>query len=138
MADMPLTVFDPLKTYVHLEEGGGARLVEVAEDFWSKIGERTDLQAGRLVTAFRMTDDWSVWEMHPAGEELVVLLSGAIDLFLQTDGGEPIVEMRERAAFLIPRGTWHTAHVHAPSEMLFITHGAGTEHRPVEQGRQAV
>jgi hypothetical protein len=31
---------------------------------------------------------------------------------------------------LIPRATWHTAKVHIPSSVLFITPGEGTQHRP--------
>jgi hypothetical protein len=136
MADTPQPAFDLTDMYVHLEDGGGASLIAVAEDFWARIGERTDLQAGRLVTSHRMTDDWPVWEMHPAGEELVVLLSGSVDLFLQKAGEEArSVSLRGRGAFLIPRGTWHTAHVYAPSLMLFVTAGAGTEHRPSEVRR---
>ncbi len=38
--------------------------------------------------------DHSHWEMHPAGEELIYLASGRIDLVLETDEGERTVEMR--------------------------------------------
>jgi hypothetical protein len=31
----------------------------------------------------------------------------------------------------VPRGTWHTTKVHAPSSMLFITPGEGTQNRPL-------
>jgi hypothetical protein len=37
---------------------------------------------GRLVTVFEMAEDWTTWEMHPEGEELLVLLSGAMTLVL--------------------------------------------------------
>jgi len=30
-----------------------------------------------------MTEDWDHWEMHPAGDELIVLLSGSIDFRLR-------------------------------------------------------
>lgn len=30
---------------------------------------------------------------------------------------------------VVPRGTWHTAKVHAATTMLFITPGEGTENR---------
>ena len=47
------------------------------------------------------------------------------------DPAEKTVELREPGAFVVvPRGTWHTATVHAPSAGLFITAGEGTQHRP--------
>ena len=132
MADISQPPFDLQTTYVHLEDGGAARHIPVAEDFWARIGERTDLHTGRLVTAFRMTDDWDHWEMHPAGDELVVLLSGSIDFRLRNWEGERTVELRGRGAYLIPRGTWHVARLHEPCEMVVITAGAGTQVRPLE------
>ena len=39
--------------------------------------------------------------------------------------------MLETGAVVVPRGVWHTARIRAPSRMLHITLGAGTETRPV-------
>ena len=47
-----------------------------------------DGDEGRLVTTFRSETSWSRWERHPAGEEVVVLLSGRIDLVQRTGDGE--------------------------------------------------
>ena len=125
--------FDLLSTYVHLENGAGAMPVEVGPDFWATIETRTELHSGRLVTLFHIesTDEWVNWEVHPVGDELVCLLSGAIDLILHEEDRERIVELRSRAASIIPRGVWHRAIVHAPSDVLFVTPGAGTQLRPV-------
>lgn len=122
--------FDVVDTYVHLEDGPAAVPLEVGDDFWETIGTRRDLGPGRLVCAFRFTEDWKSWEVHPDGDELVCLLSGAIDLVLEEDGGERVVSLRDRGACIVPRGVWHTARVLAPSEVLHVTRGAGTEHRP--------
>jgi mannose-6-phosphate isomerase-like protein (cupin superfamily) len=123
--------FDFRTTYVHLEDGPVAAPLEVTEDFWTRIDSRSVLSEGRLVAAFHFTEDWDSWEMHPAGDEIVYLLSGAIDLVLDHGNGARIVELRNRAASIIPRGAWHRAIVKQPSDALFITRGAGTTHRPV-------
>jgi len=128
-----MTLFDPLATYVHLPDGPGATLLEVTADFWQKLETRTDLHAGRLISAYRFEQDWTSWERHPAGDEIVVQLSGAMDFVVEEAGGERTVPLRGRAALLVPRGAWHTARVLAPSEALFVTRGAGTEHRPLER-----
>lgn len=134
---MPSTQgFDPTRTYVHLADGPAATLVPVTDDFWQTIGERTDLHEGRLVTTyhFQTAADWSHWERHPAGDEIVCLLAGALDLVLDEPGGERVVELRGRAACVVPRGVWHYGIVRAPSDALFVTRGKGTEHRPLEKG----
>ena len=127
------STFDLINTYVHLKDGADAVPVAVGDDFWATIGKRTELHSGRLVTLFHIqsTDEWVHWEMHPAGDEIVCLLSGAIDLILQEGERERILELRSRAAGIIPRGVWHRAIVHTPSDVLFITRGAGTQLRPI-------
>jgi len=127
--------FDLINTYVHLEDGPIAEPIAVSADFWATIDKRIELHCGRLVTLFHIeiTDEWVHWEMHPGGDELVYLLSGAIDLVFQEKCGEHIIELRSRAASLIPRGVWHRATVHAPSDVLFITRGEGTQLRPIEK-----
>src|SRR6185295_7186196 len=124
--------FDPFGTFVHLPDGPEARPVPVTADFWQTIDRRTDLHAGRMVTANRFASaaDWPHWERHPAGDEIVCLLSGELDLVIEQDGRERVVELRGRSACIVPRGTWHRGVVRGPSEALFITRGEGTEHRP--------
>src|SRR5262245_3956445 len=94
-------------TYVQLEDGPAARPVPVDADFWQRIGERADLRAGRLVMVSLQGADWPQWEMHPAGDELVCLLSGAVDLILEIDGAERRVALRGRSFVIVPQGIWH-------------------------------
>ena len=123
--------FDLTNTYIHLTDGPEAVPVEVRPDFWEKIESRADLQEGRLVTVFHHDSDWNHAEMHPAGEEVVYVLSGGFDLILEQAEGEQVIAMQSGLAFIIPRGVWHRAIVHQPGEALFITRGAGTQTRPV-------
>ena len=128
-----MTAFDPLATYVHLPDGPVATLLEVTPDFWEKLETRRDLHGGRLISAYRFDADWTSWERHPAGDEIVVQLSGAMDFVVEDGGRERTVSLRGRAALVVPRGVWHTARVLAPSEAIFVTRGDGTEHRPLER-----
>jgi len=120
-------------TYVHLDEAGAATPIPVTDSFWPDLsgGRTPQLEQGRLVTAFSFDKDWDSWEMHPEGEEVVLLLSGSVDFILDQGGKESTVALREPGAFVIvPRGAWHRARPHAPTSMLFITAGRGTRHRP--------
>jgi mannose-6-phosphate isomerase-like protein (cupin superfamily) len=127
-APSPEKGFDLESNYLVLADGPAATRIDVGPDFWETIDQRDDL-AGRLVGVFRYDADWTSWEVHPDGDEIVVLLSGAIDLVLDEPGGERTVELRGRSAAIVPRGVWHTANVHGPGEALHITRGDGTRHR---------
>jgi oxalate decarboxylase/phosphoglucose isomerase-like protein (cupin superfamily) len=68
--------------------------------------------------------------MHPAGDEVVVLLSGAAEMVLDRGDGKETVSLRQPGSFVIvPKGTWHTARIAEPTSMLFVTPGEGTQNK---------
>lgn len=128
---MPEAPFTLDQTYVHLTTNGAATPIPVTPDFWATIGTRLELHEGFLVTRSRATEDWPHWEMHPEGEEILILLSGAIDLLLDDGERQWTVELRPSAnTWINRRGVWHRALVREPSELLFLTAGWNTQHRP--------
>jgi hypothetical protein len=125
-------VIDLRKTYFHFRDGGTAEPIAVTDAFWPDVMAGKITLDGRLVTVSHQTADWPHWEMHPEGEELVVLIRGSIDLIVERGAQVLEAKLREPGqAWLNLRGDWHRALVHEPSDLLFITHGAGTQHRPV-------
>lgn len=126
---------DPSKTYVSLAADGSALALPGGEAFWSRPESGLDA-LGRtwLVSEFECSTDWPNWEMHPQGDEFVYLLDGDASFHLQEESGPRVVPLKGRGALVVPRGVWHTAKVSAPCRMLFITLGAGTQHRPVAEG----
>lgn len=83
-----------------------------------------------LIASYAFDQDWGVWERHPAGDEVVVLISGAARLVLRTEAGESVTELKAPGSFIvIPQNVWHTAYVETPTQMLFVTPGEGTENR---------
>ena len=126
----PLTSHDPASTYLHLATGPETTIVPVDETFWSTIDERTELHSGRLLTGLAMAEDWSVWEMHPAGDELIAVTSGTVHFHL--DDGVTTSELTVTAPeyIVVPAGTWHTADGRGDARLLIVTWGAGTRHRP--------
>ncbi len=126
---------DLLSTYAHLTDDSAASLIAIGETFWPEVmrGEHPEPDQGRLVSRFEFERNWTSWERHPHGEELVILLRGSVEMLLeQGDGRVTCVRLAEPGQFVsVPRGAWHTAHPEGPCAMLFITPGRGTEHRPV-------
>jgi|GEM_PF-389029 len=126
-------VHSALTTGVHLRSNGSAAAVTTDNAFWAALasGSRTDMDDGRLVCQFQFDADWGNWERHPAGEEMVFLISGAADFVLEVDGSEQAHTLRAPGDFvLVPPGVWHTARTATPTTILLVTPGAGTEHRP--------
>ena len=125
-----MSAFDPSTTYVCLSPSGAAETIAVTPEFWPTVDAHPGLTEGRLVAAFDCHADWPHWEMHPHGEEVLVLLSGKLTMVFDEGGTEREVVLRAGEACVVPRGTWHRAVVHAPGKLLGITYGRGTEHRP--------
>jgi mannose-6-phosphate isomerase-like protein (cupin superfamily) len=127
------TAQDILTTYLHVQDDGRTSTIPVSDSFWQELsqGAHPQLEQGRLMTAFTFSEPWSSWERHPAGEELVLLVSGAVTLVLEEQGSHREVFLGKPGEFvLVPPNVWHTARPAMPTTMLFLTPGAGTDHRP--------
>jgi uncharacterized cupin superfamily protein len=128
--------FDLSQTFVHLGLGSTATLLpdfSWSNEYLERLHARfaSDGKEGRLVCLLPQEATWDTWERHPAGDEIVVLLAGRVDVIQDLDGVEQVVELRPGHALVNPAGVWHTAQVHEPGSALFITPGEGTEVKPV-------
>src|SRR5690606_19398777 len=106
---------------------------ERAMQWYADYGERcaADGTEGRLVSMFTFTEDWGMWEMHPNGAEVVLCISGEMELLQeQADGSHAAIRLLPGEYAINPPGAWHTANIEGQATGLFITAGIGTEHRP--------
>lgn len=124
-------VFSLNATYIHLRPDDSALAMEGGKKFWAGIEDRRDLDQGRLMGVSLHSADWDHWERHPAGEEILTLLSGELEIVLETEAGEERAVLTAGRTLVIPAGVWHRGIVRQPGDLLFVTAGAGTEHRPV-------
>lgn len=102
-------------------------------EWYQGYGERHggDGVEGRLVSMHSFTDDWDSWEMHPAGDEVVVCTAGEMTLHQEfPDGTTASVTIHSGDYAINPPGVWHTADIAEAATALFITAGWGTEVRP--------
>lgn len=70
-------------------------------------------------------------EMHPDGDEVLVMTSGCIDVELELRDGTRTVRVGAGEALVVPRGVWHLITCVEPGELLNITPGPHGEHRPL-------
>ncbi|MFC5345545.1 cupin domain-containing protein [Brevundimonas staleyi] len=122
---------------IHLGPGGTAVVQSPIDgpDWYLAYAARhlADGAEGWLVAQHGFDRSWAQWEVHPHGAEIVLCLSGRLTLIQQAEGTDPVrVELRAGGYAINAPGVWHTADL-AEGETavcLFITPGAGTDHRP--------
>jgi mannose-6-phosphate isomerase-like protein (cupin superfamily) len=126
---MALT-FELSTTFVHLRDGGGAEPIEVTPSFWrGSSGKLYD----RLVGTFDFNSSEelhsSMQEMHPEADEVLFVVSGAVDVVLQNADAERTVALEAGQAAIVPRGVWHRLVMRQPGRLLFINNRTGMQSR---------
>ena len=119
---------------IHLGLGATA---EVQPDFTGEMGwyeaygsrHGGDGIEGRLVTMHTFGESWDMWEMHPSGSEVVLCEAGSIELVQEIDGSSIATTLEVGEYAINAPGVWHTANVEGEATCVFITAGAGTQHR---------
>jgi len=122
---------DLASTFAVLAPDQRATLVEVKPTIYEELDRRFNQFKGHwLVACHAFEKDWPSWERHPAGDEIVCLLSGEAMMVFDRDGRHERLRVTKAGSYIVvPKGVWHTAKIAVPTRMLFITPGAGTENR---------
>ncbi|MFJ9308709.1 cupin domain-containing protein [Streptomyces cyaneofuscatus] len=122
-------------TPVHLGLGSRAKPVEgftwdpeVLQAYSAAVA--ADGAEGRMVAIFDGDGPGDHWERHPAGDELVVCLTGSVTVTRDMDGVPERVVLGPGEATVNPAGAWHAVDMAGPASILTITAGLGTDHRP--------
>jgi mannose-6-phosphate isomerase-like protein (cupin superfamily) len=68
-------------------------------------------------------------EVHPDGDELLYLVSGAISIRLELANGDRTVELAAGDAVVVPKGIWHRITLREPGTLLHVTPGPHGEAR---------
>jgi mannose-6-phosphate isomerase-like protein (cupin superfamily) len=122
---------DLTRTFVHLTNRGDAEPVELTPSFWreSSSSARYDRLVGAF--AFNSSKDLhsSMQEMHPEADELLFVVSGAIDVVLQENESERTIPLDVGQAAIVRRGVWHRLVMRQPGKLLFINSRTGMQSR---------
>ncbi|QJR79750.1 cupin domain-containing protein [Alteromonas pelagimontana] len=130
---MDIGSFNLHDTFVVLDPDNHATPEENNADLYTRIDARYDkFKSHQLLSAHIFTEDWANWEIHPKGDEVVLLITGEATLRLKINNTEHIFTLSKPGDYvLVPRNTWHTAEVPNQAALLFVTPGEGTQHQPV-------
>ena len=135
--DGPTGPFDLSRTPVHLASDPRSPALPLAgfafdvPSFERYVAEQcTPGAPGRLVMIETTPKSWGTWEMHPEGDEIVIVLEGKGVFVQQIDGQERRMPIRPYGTIVNPAGVWHTADVEEPVKAVYMTPCPGTRHRP--------
>ncbi|MDP3273908.1 MAG: cupin [Deltaproteobacteria bacterium] len=117
---------------VHLDAALACKVIPAFNhDYARYITEHcTDADPGRLITLCESTSDWTHWETHPLGDELVLVTKGRAEFIQDVGGTYHRVIVGPNEAVINRAGVPHTANVIEPFTALYITPGPGTTHTP--------
>ncbi|MGE0322198.1 MAG: cupin domain-containing protein [Polyangiaceae bacterium] len=128
----PPRVFSANETFATLDAAGNVQTHDVSDGFWAKVGSGAITLPGPYLMSFgESARDWPHWEIHPSGEEVVMLIAGAGEFVLRLPGGDQALSLTQPGDYVVvPRGTWHTFRrvAEQSATLLFITTGEGTTH----------
>lgn len=114
------------RTHVHLTPDGAAELLD-ADELWADPASIDRRVPNWLVAAFPITadDEPGTAELHPHGDELLHVTSGALDVLVE--GADP-VRVEAGGTAVVPRGRWHRLRGRSPGLLVSVTYGRGTQH----------
>ncbi len=125
------TQLDLASQLVLLHPAGGVRVVDAA-GFWGAVAAGEDPMEHDheiLVSVFTYERSWESAEVHPLGDEPVLVVDGALTLLVEVDGVEQACHLEAGTWGVVPAGVWHRALVHHPTRVVHLTPGRGTRHR---------
>jgi mannose-6-phosphate isomerase-like protein (cupin superfamily) len=120
------------KNCIYLARNGAMRAHAKTAEFFMNTGHRPELMDGLTLALFHANNPhdvhYPIWEMHPRGDELLILASGSLSVELRGGEIERTVPLAPHAAFIVSAGVWHRLIVHEPSVLIAITPRHNTVH----------
>jgi mannose-6-phosphate isomerase-like protein (cupin superfamily) len=111
---------------VHLTSAGNASLLQ-ADDIKARLRH---LAEGHVlgVLAISSSDDLHAeWEMHPAGDEVLIMLTGKLNVEYSDGVRGGASSLGSGQAMVMPKGVWHRLALREPGLLLSLSPLQGTE-----------
>ncbi len=121
---------------IYLARDGVMRSHAKTAEFFGNVGKSPELKDGLTLALFHVNGPqdvhYPVWEMHPEGDELLIVASGSLSVEFRQEGREEGTQrtapLPPQAAFIVPAGIWHRLILHEPSVLIAITPRRNTLH----------
>lgn len=94
---------------------------------------------GRVLGAFPLASPADahshLWEMHPAADEVLFMLSGELQVHWSDGDHGGSTPLKAQEGLVMPPGVWHRLVLREPGVLLTLTAPDGTQLRPLEGGQ---
>lgn len=132
--DPELDPIDLSQTYTLLHPTGDVEKVKGGEEFWKTPRSIHD-RVGQhwLFSEQHYQNDWKEWKMHPAGDEIIYLLDGSINVIIEQANLTNTLKLRSSGVVTIPRQVWYRIEVLDPCHVLNISRELNTKHRQIDE-----
>lgn len=124
------SVFSLKDHIIHLSSAGAIRSHASGVGFFQLAMANPELMQGYVFSLHHAANSAAVhyptWEMHPEGDELLILLSGSLSAEFRHQEGQSTEVLSCHTASIVPAGIWHRLIVHEPSVLIAITPRQGT------------
>jgi mannose-6-phosphate isomerase-like protein (cupin superfamily) len=121
-----------LDNCIYLAMDGSMRSHAKTAELFSNAGQNPALKDGCVVALHHVSGPrdvhYPVWEMHPDGDELLILASGSLSVEFREGQTKRMAPLPPQAAFIVPAGIWHRIVVDKPSVLLAVTPRHNTMH----------
>jgi mannose-6-phosphate isomerase-like protein (cupin superfamily) len=125
-------IFSLLDNCVYLATDGSMRSHAKTAEFFRNAGRNPAFNDGRVLALYHVNGPqdvhYPVWEMHPDGDELLILGSGSLSVEFREGETTRTAPLLPQAAFIVPAGIWHRIIVEEPSVLLVVTPRHNTMH----------
>lgn len=127
-ANLSIQSFPLCGTALHVTADCSATVLR-GEDLGARLRRLPD---GLLLGAFQISCDVDthpqMWEMHPEGDEILVMLTGALEVAYTGEHGSGTCSLEANHGIAMPRGVWHRLELRQPGVLLTLTPLQGTRH----------
>ena len=106
-------------------------------DRLARLVEQTPGRAPQRIDGFTIGAPWIAGdaphdgEVHPDGDELLYMVSGAVTVTLELTDGDRLVDLGAGDAVVVPKGVWHQITTREPGRLIHITPGPNGDARPL-------
>ena len=110
---------------VHVHPSGNASVLQ--GDFKAQL---PGLPEGHLLGVFQIAspDDLhsDIWEMHPAGDEVLLMLTGELGVEYCAGSCRGTAALESGRGVVMPKGVWHRLLVRQPGLLMVLSPSQGT------------
>jgi mannose-6-phosphate isomerase-like protein (cupin superfamily) len=126
-----IRTFDLQSTRVNIDRAGAAFVSDTGAAARAHPDHRAfEPAGGHTLCAYAVARNEDLhpelWEIHPAGDEVFLMCSGALDVVTRLEGEDTSTTLNAGQGLVVPQGVWHRLALRKPGLLVVLVPRAGT------------